>query len=82
MTAATEGSAKNPSESKEEGDGNGEDPSVPSWARPGSDELPPWARQEAQKETSGFEVPFFVYLLASAVTAIAAVITCSLLFSY
>lgn len=73
MTAATEGSAKNPSKSKEEDDGNGEDPSVPSWARPGSDELPPWARQEAQKETSGFEVPFFVYLLASAVTAIAAI---------
>ncbi|KAH6837640.1 transmembrane protein [Perilla frutescens var. hirtella] len=66
VTAATEGSA---SKSKEEG----EDPSVPSWARPGSDELPPWARQEAQKETSGFEVPFYVYLLASAVTAIAAV---------
>ncbi|PIN08315.1 hypothetical protein CDL12_19108 [Handroanthus impetiginosus] len=72
VMAATEGSAKNPSKSREEDD-NGEDASVPSWAKPGSDELPPWARQEAQTESSSFEVPFYVYLLASAVTAIAAV---------
>lgn len=48
---------------------------LPSWAKPESDEPPPWARDEGKKDTSesGFEVPFFVYLLASAVTAIAAV---------
>lgn len=73
VAAATEGSAKNSSKSKEGDDGKGEDASVPSWARPGSDEPPPWARKEAQRETSGYEVPFYVYLLASAVTAIAAV---------
>ncbi|XP_057809333.1 uncharacterized protein LOC131023768 [Salvia miltiorrhiza] len=50
-----------------------EDPSVPAWARPGSKEPPPWARQEAQKDTSGFEVPFYVYLIASSITAIAAI---------
>ncbi|KAL2247152.1 UNVERIFIED_CONTAM: hypothetical protein Sindi_2567500 [Sesamum indicum] len=74
VVAATEGSATNRSKSKQDDDDdNGEDPSVPSWARPGSDELPPWARQDAQKDSSsGFEVPFFVYLLASAITAIAA----------
>ncbi|KAK4430391.1 hypothetical protein Salat_1339800 [Sesamum alatum] len=73
VVAATEGSATNRSKSKQGDDDNGEDPSVPSWARPGSDELPPWARQEAQKDSPGFEVPFFVYLLASAITAIAAI---------
>ncbi|KAL0430820.1 UNVERIFIED_CONTAM: hypothetical protein Sradi_0708000 [Sesamum radiatum] len=76
VVAATEGSATNRSKSKQDDDDddNGEDPSVPSWARPGSDELPPWARQDAQKDSSsGFEVPFFVYLLASAITAIAAI---------
>ena len=62
--AATEGSAKS-SESEE---------TIPSWAKPDSDEPPPWASGEG-KDTSqqGFEIPFFVYLLASAVTAIAAV---------
>ncbi|KAK6154060.1 hypothetical protein DH2020_013699 [Rehmannia glutinosa] len=73
VVAATEGSAKNPSKSKEDDDDNGGDPSVPSWAKPDSDELPPWARQEAQKDSSSFEIPFFVYLLASAITAIAAI---------
>ncbi|GFP95347.1 hypothetical protein PHJA_001679000 [Phtheirospermum japonicum] len=73
VMAATEGSAKNPSKSKEDDNDNSGDPSVPSWAKPGSDELPPWARQEAQKDSPSFEVPFFVYLLASAVTAIAAI---------
>lgn len=67
--AVKEGSAKNTSK---EGGGE-EDPSVPSWAKPGSEEPPPWARNESQKESSSFEVPFFVYLLASAITAIAAV---------
>ncbi|EOA25643.1 hypothetical protein CARUB_v10018991mg [Capsella rubella] len=62
VTAATEGSRK----SKE---------SEPSWANPDSDEPPPWARNEGSSSTSqeSFEVPFYVYLLASAITAIAAV---------
>ncbi|KAI7728024.1 hypothetical protein M8C21_006091 [Ambrosia artemisiifolia] len=46
---------------------------TPSWAKPGSEEPPPWARNEAQQASSGFELPFFVYLLASAITAIAAI---------
>lgn len=58
---------------EEEEEGGGGDPSVPSWAKPGSDEPPPWARNEAQKESSSFEVPFYLYLLASVITAIAAV---------
>ncbi|KAK9266059.1 hypothetical protein L1049_021464 [Liquidambar formosana] len=63
--AVTEGSAKS-SKSEE---------TVPSWARPDSDEPPPWAQDEGKENASGqsFEVPFFVYLLASAVTAIAAI---------
>lgn len=62
VTAATEGSRK----SKE---------SQPSWANPDSDEPPPWARDEARSSTSQeiFEIPFYVYLIASAITAIAAV---------
>ncbi|KAG7560467.1 hypothetical protein ISN45_Aa05g019980 [Arabidopsis thaliana x Arabidopsis arenosa] len=62
VTAATEGSRK----SKE---------SEPSWANPDSDEPPPWARNEGRSSTSqeSFEVPFYVYLLASAITAIAAI---------
>ncbi|KAF8095857.1 hypothetical protein N665_0321s0032 [Sinapis alba] len=62
VTAATEGSRK----SKE---------SQPSWANPDSDEPPPWARDEGGSSTSqeSFEVPFYVYLLASAITAIAAI---------
>uniref|UniRef100_A0A5B7BT98 Uncharacterized protein n=1 Tax=Davidia involucrata TaxID=16924 RepID=A0A5B7BT98_DAVIN len=65
--AVTEGSAKKSSKSEEE--------SIPSWARPDSDETPPWARDEAGQNASeqSFEIPFYVYLLASAVTAIAAV---------
>ncbi|KAL0874227.1 hypothetical protein Bca101_023932 [Brassica carinata] len=62
VTAATEGSRK----SKE---------SQPSWANPDSDEPPPWAREEGRSSTSqeSIEVPFYVYLLASAITAIAAI---------
>lgn len=71
--AATEGSAKKQSSSKEEEIDKGDGPSVPSWARPGSDEAPPWARQEAQKDSTGFQLPFYVYLLSSAVAAIAAI---------
>ncbi|XP_073291121.1 uncharacterized protein [Primulina huaijiensis] len=46
---------------------------VPSWSRPGSDEAPPWAREETQKDSTGFELPFYVYLLSSALAAIAAI---------
>ncbi|XP_059645307.1 uncharacterized protein LOC132286901 [Cornus florida] len=66
--AVTEGSAKKSSKSEEE--------SIPSWASPDSDEPPPWARDEASAQNSsqqGFEIPFYVYLLASAITAIAAI---------
>lgn len=67
VLARTDGSAKKDAEDN--------DPSVPSWAQPGSDEPPPWAGDEAQKDSSSFEVPYFVYLLVSAVAAIAAVKT-------
>ena len=50
------------------------DEKVPSWARPGSDEAPPWARGEGGASADGaVQIPFYGYLLASAVTAIAAV---------
>lgn len=63
--AITEGSAK--SKKSEE--------NSPSWARPDSDESPPWAKDEGKDNApqQGFTVPFYVYLLASAVTAIAAI---------
>lgn len=63
--AVTEGSAKS-SESEE---------TIPSWAKPDSEEPPPWAREEGEEIGSqqGFQVPFYVYLLASSITAIAAV---------
>ncbi|KAH8518203.1 hypothetical protein H0E87_000146 [Populus deltoides] len=65
VCAATEGSAKS-SKSEE---------TIPSWAKPDSDEPPPWAKGEGKENSSkqNFEVPFFVYLLASAITAIAAI---------
>ncbi|WVZ08128.1 hypothetical protein V8G54_021474 [Vigna mungo] len=65
VVAVTQGSAES-SKSEEK---------IPSWAKPDSDEPPPWARDEANKNTSeqGFEIPFFAYLLASAITAIAAI---------
>lgn len=65
VSAVTKGSAK-PSKSDER---------IPTWAKPDSDEPPPWAQNEGKKDDSqeGFEIPFFVYLLASAITAIAAV---------
>ncbi|KAI3712754.1 hypothetical protein L1987_71319 [Smallanthus sonchifolius] len=51
-----------------------EEQPTPSWAKPGSEEPPPWARNETQQQSSSsFELPFFVYLLASAITAIAAI---------
>ncbi|XP_042037711.1 uncharacterized protein LOC121783640 isoform X1 [Salvia splendens] len=59
--------------SKGKDDSSVEDPSIPQWAQPGSEEPPPWAREEAQKESSGVEVPFYAYLIASSITAIAAI---------
>lgn len=65
VSAVSKGSAKS-SQSDEK---------IPSWARPESEEPPPWAQGEGKKDDSqqGFEVPFYVYLLASTVTAIAAI---------
>ncbi|CAA6661628.1 unnamed protein product [Spirodela intermedia] len=50
---------------------------MPSWARADSEEPPPWARDDGT--TGGAapqqpaELPFYVYLLSSAITAIAAI---------
>lgn len=65
VLAITEGSTKS-SQSDEK---------IPSWARPDSDEPPPWAQDEGNDSTSQqtMEIPFYVYLLASSVTAIAAI---------
>lgn len=65
VRAATEGSAKS-SQSEEK---------IPSWAKPDSDEPPPWARDEGSSGSSQstFQIPFYAYLLASAIIAIAAI---------
>ncbi|ESW34474.1 hypothetical protein PHAVU_001G155800 [Phaseolus vulgaris] len=65
VVAVTQGSAES---------GKSEE-KIPSWAKPNSDEPPPWARDEPNNNTSqqGFEIPFYAYLLASAITAIAAI---------
>ncbi|KAM1047446.1 hypothetical protein ACFX2C_026802 [Malus domestica] len=65
VSAVTKGSAKS----------SKSDEKIPPWAKPDSDEPPPWAQNEGKKDDSqeGFEIPFFVYLLASAITAIAAI---------
>lgn len=67
IVAATEGSAKSKSSEPDE--------EIPSWAKPDSAEPPPWARGEGQESTeqTSSDLPFYVYLLASAVTAIAAI---------
>ncbi|KAK3138420.1 hypothetical protein QOZ80_5AG0368760 [Eleusine coracana subsp. coracana] len=50
---------------------------VPAWARPGADEPPPWAREggggSAQGPGAGGQVPFYAYLLASAIAAIGSI---------
>ncbi|CAM6115427.1 unnamed protein product [Calypogeia fissa] len=49
---------------------------VPDWATPGSDELPPWAKNEhpaASSQEPAQDVPFGVYLIGSTLVAIAAV---------
>ncbi|KAL1566698.1 hypothetical protein AAHA92_02273 [Salvia divinorum] len=68
IRAATEGDS-----AKGKADSSAEESSIPQWAQPGSEEPPPWAREEAQKDSSGVEVPFYAYLIASSITAIAAI---------
>ncbi|KAL5135075.1 hypothetical protein HKD37_03G008070 [Glycine soja] len=66
VVAVTQGSAES----------NKSDEKIPSWAKPDSDEPPPWARDEPNNNSSqqeGFEIPFYAYLFASAITAIAAI---------
>lgn len=72
--AVTE-SSKEPSKTEE---------TIPAWARADSDVPPPWAQDEGKESKSQqiFEIPFYVYLLASAVTAIAAVSSSSSSFSF
>jgi hypothetical protein len=64
--AASSGKQKPPGEEEEQ---------VPAWAKPGADEPPPWAREggAARGQEEAGQVPFYAYLLASAITAIAAV---------
>lgn len=68
VVAVTQGSAESSKSSDEK---------IPSWAKPDSDEPPPWARDESNNNnnnnSSGFDIPFYVYLLSSAITAIAAI---------
>lgn len=62
--AVTEGSAKS----------SQSDETIPSWAKPDSEEQPPWARDESKDGSEQtFEIPYYAYLLASTITAIAAV---------
>ncbi|XP_050228519.1 uncharacterized protein LOC126677783 [Mercurialis annua] len=59
-----------------DGSSSSEEESVPSWAKPGSDEPPPWARSEPDPNSTNnptLQLPYGVYLLASAITAIAAI---------
>ncbi|KAL3697292.1 hypothetical protein R1sor_011368 [Riccia sorocarpa] len=47
---------------------------VPSWAKAGSDELPPWAKSERPPtQEPAQDLPFAVYLIGSSLVAIAAV---------
>ncbi|CAM8938233.1 unnamed protein product [Rhodiola kirilowii] len=48
---------------------------IPSWANPDSDEPPPWARDDGKQSGTqqSFDIPFYIYLLGSAITAIAAI---------
>lgn len=64
VLAITKGSAKS----------SKSDEKIPSWARPDSEEPPPWARDGKKGSSeSTVQIPYVAYLLASAVTAIAAV---------
>uniref|UniRef100_A0A7N0V9P4 Transmembrane protein n=1 Tax=Kalanchoe fedtschenkoi TaxID=63787 RepID=A0A7N0V9P4_KALFE len=64
-SAVPKGSAKS-SESEE---------TIPSWADPDADEPPPWARDDGKQSATqeSFDIPFYVYLIGSAITAIAAI---------
>lgn len=65
-TALAAKSGKPPGEAEEQ---------IPAWAKPGADEPPPWEREggAARGPEAAGQVPFYAYLLASAITAIAAV---------
>jgi hypothetical protein len=64
VLAITKGSAKS----------GKSDEKIPSWARPDSDEPPPWARDGVKGSSEPtVQIPYVAYLLASAVTSIAAV---------
>ena len=52
---------------------DGELKQSPSWAQPGSTEPLPWDKKEPALDNPGFEIPFYFYLLASSIVAIAAV---------
>ncbi|KAI3969659.1 hypothetical protein MKX01_020220 [Papaver californicum] len=50
---------------------------IPSWAKLDSEEPPPWAQRDGSSGSNGtsetIEIPFYGYLLASTITAIAAI---------
>ncbi|XP_010247596.1 PREDICTED: uncharacterized protein LOC104590574 isoform X2 [Nelumbo nucifera] len=60
---------------KDSAKSNDSEETIPSWAKPDSDVPPPWAQDEGKEIASqqSFEIPFYVYLLASTITAIAAI---------
>ena len=74
VRAATKGSAKS----------SKSDERIPSWAKPDSDEPPPWAEDASKGNSpqSTFEISFYAYLLSSAITAIAAVFSSAFSFQY
>lgn len=66
-------SEKAPGSPKTAAEAEEEEP-TPSWAKPGTEELPPWARNEAAAPVSASgDLPFPVYLIGSCLVAIAAV---------
>jgi hypothetical protein len=65
LQTALAATGKTPGEAEEQ---------VPAWAKPGADEPPPWEREGgAARGQEARQVPFYAYLLASTITAIAAV---------
>ncbi|KAI3871333.1 hypothetical protein MKW92_033036 [Papaver armeniacum] len=68
VLAVTKGSSSKSSESEEK---------IPSWAKLDSEEPPPWAQRDGSGSSNGtsetIEIPFYGYLLASTITAIAAI---------
>lgn len=65
LQTALAATGKTPGEAEEQ---------VPAWAKPGADEPPPWEREGgAARGQEARQVPFYAYLLASTITAIAAI---------